>query len=48
MCVYVQEFIFCSQHEYLARFTETIADVVLRERNVENEFMLVMDDSSDV
>lgn len=37
--IYVQEFIFCSQHEYLAKFTETIADVVLHERNVENKFM---------
>lgn len=41
LCIYIylQEFIFCSQHEYLAKFTETIADVVLHERKVENEFM---------
>lgn len=37
--IYVQEFIIYSQREYLAKFTVTIADVVLRERNIKNEFM---------
>jgi len=39
VCIDVQEFIICSQPEYLARFRVTIADVVLDERNVKNEFL---------
>ena len=38
--IYVQEFIICSQQEYLAKFTVTIADVALHERNIKNELML--------
>lgn len=39
VCAHVQEFIICSQQEYLAKFTVTIADVVLHKGTVKHKFM---------
>lgn len=36
VCIYVKEFIIHSQRECLAKFTVTIADVFLHERNIKN------------